>query len=79
MPHTYTKRAPGEPITTNAERIRRYRLRQHQEGLVRVEAWLDRETYEALLMLTNHGNCMSHAVAAVCQEYAEVIAESFRK
>jgi hypothetical protein len=52
MAHTYTKRSPGTPPTTNAERIRRYRERQKEKGKVRISGlYLTQEALDALAPL----------------------------
>ncbi|MGZ8217080.1 hypothetical protein [Methylomagnum sp.] len=56
VPHTYTKHQPGTPPTTNAERIRRYRKRQKENGKVRISTLY--LTHEAL-----------DALAPLCQNY----------
>lgn len=64
MAHTYTKRPPGAPVTTNAERIRRYRKRQNAKGKRAVTVWLDDETILALKPHTRpYGEYLSHAIA----------------
>lgn len=68
MAHTYTKRAPGQPITTNAERIRRYRQKQKEKGRLNVMVYLDRETVEGIKPHLNPREYMAAYIERLLRE-----------
>jgi predicted ATPase len=69
MAHTYTKRPPDTPPTTNAERIRRYRERQKAMGRQNVMVYLDRETIEAIKPHLKRGEYLASGVARLLKEH----------